>query len=104
MKLAFVFVTEIEALSEDMQNISFKINTDYEKINNLSEKLSVCDTYNKIKEGFDGDWPSPQKLVLPIMLVIAPFEGSLFIQLPEIQKAPWEDWSDREKPAFSKTE
>jgi len=49
------FVTEIEAISEDMQHVSFKVNTDCEKIKNLSEKLAVFDAYNEIKDGFDGE-------------------------------------------------
>jgi hypothetical protein len=49
------FVTEIEASSEDMQHVSFKVDTDCEKIKNLSEKLNYYDAYNEIKEGFDGE-------------------------------------------------
>ena len=49
------FVTEIEASSEDSQHVSFKINTDCEKIENLSEKLTSYDAYNEIRDGFDGE-------------------------------------------------
>jgi len=49
------FVTEIEANSEDSQHVSFKVDTDCEKIENLSEKLTTYDAYNEIKEGFDGE-------------------------------------------------
>jgi hypothetical protein len=49
------FVTEIEANSADSQHVSFKVNTDCEKIENLSEKLTTYDAYNEIKEGFDGE-------------------------------------------------
>ena len=49
------FVTEIEANSEDSQHVSFKVDTDCEKIKNLSEKLTSYDAYNEIKEGFDGE-------------------------------------------------
>jgi len=49
------FVTEIEASSEDSQHVSFKVNTDCEKIKNLSEKLTSYDAYNEIKDGFDGE-------------------------------------------------
>ncbi|MBU4450146.1 MAG: hypothetical protein KKE35_02505, partial [Actinobacteria bacterium] len=49
------FVTEIEASSEDMQHVSFKVDTDCEKIKNLSEKLNTYDAYNEIKDGFDGE-------------------------------------------------
>ncbi|MBN1298230.1 MAG: hypothetical protein JW997_00930 [Actinobacteria bacterium] len=48
------FVTEIEAISEDMKHVSFRVNTDCEKIKNLSEKLGSFDAYNEIKDGFDG--------------------------------------------------
>jgi len=49
------FVTEIETFSEDMQHVTFKVNTDCEKINKLSKKLSKVDAYNEIKNGFDGE-------------------------------------------------
>ena len=49
------FVTEIEASSEDSQHVSFKVDTNCEKIKNLSEKLTSYDAYNEIKEGFDGE-------------------------------------------------
>ena len=49
------FVTEIETSSEDMQHVSFKVETDFEKIKNLSEKLNKVDAYNEIKDGFDGE-------------------------------------------------
>ena len=49
------FITEIETSSEDMQHVSFKVETDCEKIKNLSEKLNKVDAYNEIKDGFDGE-------------------------------------------------
>ena len=49
------FVTEIEASSEDSQHVSFKVNTDCEKIKSLSEKLTSYDAYNEIRDGFDGE-------------------------------------------------
>ena len=49
------FVTEIETSSEDMQHVSFKVETDCEKIKSLSEKLDKVDAYNEIKDGFDGE-------------------------------------------------
>ena len=49
------FVTEIEASSEDSQHVSFKVDTNCEKIKNLSSKLTSYDAYNEIKEGFDGE-------------------------------------------------
>ena len=49
------FVTEIEANSEDSHHVTFKVDTDCEKIKNLSEKLTSYDAYNEIKDGFDGE-------------------------------------------------
>jgi len=49
------FVTEIEAISEDMQHVSIKVNTDCEKIKKLSEKLTTYDAYNEIRDGFEGE-------------------------------------------------
>ena len=49
------FVTEIEASSGDSQHVSFKVDTDCEKIKNLSEKLTSYDAYNEIRYGFDGE-------------------------------------------------
>ena len=40
------FVTEIEANSEDMQHVSFKVSTDCDKIKKLSERLTIYDAYN----------------------------------------------------------
>ena len=49
------FLTEIEANSEDMQHVSFKVNTDCDKIKKLSEKLTTYDAYNEIRDGFEGE-------------------------------------------------
>jgi len=49
------FVTEIEASSEDEQNVSFVIKTDCEKIKKLSEKIPKVDAYSEIGAGFDGE-------------------------------------------------
>jgi len=49
------FVTEIEANSEDMQHVSFKVSTNCDKIKKLSEKLSTYDAYNEIRDGFEGE-------------------------------------------------
>jgi len=49
------FITEIEASSEDMQHVSFKVKTDCEKINNLGQKLTTYDAYNEIRDGFEGE-------------------------------------------------
>ena len=49
------FHTEIEANSEDEQNVNFIITTQCEKISNLSKKLKTVDAYNEIKEGFNGE-------------------------------------------------
>ena len=48
------FVTEIEAISQDCQHVSFNVDTNCEKIKTLSNKLSIFDAYNEIKNGFDG--------------------------------------------------
>lgn len=49
------FITEIEADSDDEQNVSFKVKTDCEKIKKLSEKLPKVDAYSEIGTGFDGE-------------------------------------------------
>jgi hypothetical protein len=49
------FVTEIEASSEDEQNVSFKIKTDCEKIKKLAEKIPNVDAYHEIGAGFEGE-------------------------------------------------
>ena len=49
------FVTEIEANSEDMQHVSFKVSTNCDKIKKLSEKLTTYDAYNEIRDGFEGE-------------------------------------------------
>ena len=49
------FVTEIEAVSDDEQNVSFKVVTNCEKIKKLSEKLPKVDAYSEISTGFDGE-------------------------------------------------
>ena len=38
-----------------MQHVSFKVETDCEKIKNLLKKLNKVDAYNEIKDGFDGE-------------------------------------------------
>jgi len=48
------FKTEITANSEDTQNVSFNIITDCEKISKLAKDLIEVDSYNEIKEGFEG--------------------------------------------------
>ncbi|MDQ1328576.1 MAG: hypothetical protein QG641_1861 [Candidatus Poribacteria bacterium] len=49
------FVTDIKAYSEDSQFVSFNINSNCEKINKLSQKITTVDAYNEIKDGFDGE-------------------------------------------------
>jgi len=49
------FVTDIEAASEDMQNVELKITSTCPKIKKISEKLKKVDAYNEIKEGFNGE-------------------------------------------------
>jgi len=48
------FITDIEASSEDDQNVSFKITSDCENIQRLSKLISTVDAYNELKDGFDG--------------------------------------------------
>ena len=48
------FKTEVTADSQDMQNVSFNIVTDCETISKLAKELTEVDSYNEIKEGFDG--------------------------------------------------
>jgi hypothetical protein len=38
-----------------MQHVTFKVDTDCEKIKSLSEKLGSVDAYNEIKDGFDDE-------------------------------------------------
>lgn len=49
------FITEIEASSEDSQNVRLKIKTDCEKIQKLSGKIPELDAFNEIKDGFEGE-------------------------------------------------
>ena len=49
------FVTEIEATSDDEQNVSFKVKSDCEKIQKLGEKLPKVDAYSEISTGFEGE-------------------------------------------------
>jgi hypothetical protein len=49
------FITDVEAFSEDSQNVSFKINTTCEKIGKMSQDLKSVDAFNEIKEGFNGE-------------------------------------------------
>lgn len=48
------FVTEIEASSEDNQHVNIKINTNCKNIGRISEKITIVDAYDEIREGFDG--------------------------------------------------
>ncbi|OGF50749.1 MAG: hypothetical protein A2044_07850 [Candidatus Firestonebacteria bacterium GWA2_43_8] len=48
------FVTEIEAMSDDEQNVSFKIKSDCEKIQSLGGKIPKVDAYSEISTGFEG--------------------------------------------------
>ena len=48
------FKTEVTANSEDTQNVSFDIITDCETIGKLAKDLTEVDSYNEIKEGFEG--------------------------------------------------
>jgi len=49
------FKTEIDARSDDEQNVSFSVVTDCEKIKKLAEKLPKVDAYSEISTGFDGE-------------------------------------------------
>ena len=49
------FITDIEADSEDSQNVKFKISSTCEKIQKMSQKLPVVDAYSEISTGFDGE-------------------------------------------------
>ena len=49
------FVTRVEAVSEDSQQVRFKINSHCEKIGKLAARLGSVDAYNEIQAGFDGE-------------------------------------------------
>jgi hypothetical protein len=49
------FITEIEASSEDSQNVAFAIKTDCDKIGELAKIIPAVDAYNEIQYGFEGD-------------------------------------------------
>ncbi|MGQ9610822.1 MAG: DUF6951 family protein, partial [bacterium] len=44
------FVTEIEASSEDNQHVNIRINTNCKNIGRISEKITMVDAYNEIRE------------------------------------------------------
>ena len=48
------FITEVTAESDDMQNVSFHVESDCENIRKLAANLSVVDGYKEIGLGFDG--------------------------------------------------
>ena len=48
------FVTNITASSDDDQNVSFKIVSSCEKIQELAKLIPAVDAYNELKDGFDG--------------------------------------------------
>jgi hypothetical protein len=49
------FETFVTAISDDMQNVSFEIESDCETIRSLAERLHPVDAYQEIGQGFDGD-------------------------------------------------
>jgi hypothetical protein len=49
------FQTEIEAVSEDSQNVVFKVTSTCEKISGLAKKLPAVDAYSEISTGFEGE-------------------------------------------------
>lgn len=48
------FTSVITATSDDMQNVSFAVETDCETIKKLAASLPVVDGYTEIGAGFDG--------------------------------------------------
>lgn len=48
------FTTTIAATSDDMQNVTFNIESDCENIRKLATELPVVDGYTEIGLGFDG--------------------------------------------------
>lgn len=48
------FTTTVTACSDDMQNVSFEIESDCENIKKLAKVFPVVDAYTEIGAGFDG--------------------------------------------------
>ncbi|MHB9036101.1 MAG: DUF6951 family protein [Armatimonadota bacterium] len=48
------FTTSVHASSEDMQNVTFEIETDCEKIKKLAEGLGSVDAYSELALGNQG--------------------------------------------------
>ena len=48
------FTTVINAQSDDMQNVSFTVETECENIRKLASNLPVVDAYQEVGSGFDG--------------------------------------------------
>lgn len=48
------FTTVITARSDDMQNVTFAVETDCENVRKLAADLPVVDAYQEIGAGFDG--------------------------------------------------
>lgn len=48
------FTTTVEAVSDDMQNVSFRIESDCENIKRLADGFPAVDGYNEVGAGFDG--------------------------------------------------
>ena len=48
------FTTTVTAASDDMQNVSFEIETDCETIRTLAAELRTVDGYQEVGAGFDG--------------------------------------------------
>ncbi|MCL5105594.1 MAG: hypothetical protein M1133_15985 [Armatimonadetes bacterium] len=48
------FTTIVNASTEDMQNVSFEIETDCAKVKNLAANLSTVDAYQELGEGREG--------------------------------------------------
>ena len=48
------FTTTSVAESDDMQNVTFEIETDCENVRKLADRLPIVDAYQEIGAGFDG--------------------------------------------------
>lgn len=48
------FITAVEAVSDDMQNVRFTIDSDCENIRKLAAVLPAVDAYAEVGAGFDG--------------------------------------------------
>ena len=49
------FETDIKAMSDDTQNVTFQVSSTCEKITALALRLHVVDAYNEIGAGYEGE-------------------------------------------------